>query len=165
MYQYQYYFFFSLISALAPKTAYQSGSRLFVFSDFIWKCFLHNLPACCHLAAFAPQQNSTNSLALAYLAFCILFWSTSLFSDSFLFIFFFFLVNNFKAKKFFLQANKEQRKTNISHTSLCVFFQRSDFQCCREPKQRQVCSIIRKGHPVWLVADCPGHLYACQIIV
>lgn len=113
-------FFFSLISALAPKTAYQSGSRLFVFSDFIWKCFLHNLPACCHLAAFAPQQNSTNSLALAYLAFCILFWSTSLFSDSFLFIYFFFWSIISRPKSFFYKQTKNKEK-QTSATPVCVF--------------------------------------------
>lgn len=108
--------FYSLISASAPKTAYQSGSRLFVFSDFIWKCFLHNLPACCHLAAFAPQQNSTNSLALAYLAFCILFWYTSLFSD----FFFFFLSIISRPKSFFFKQTKNKEK-QTSATPVCVF--------------------------------------------
>lgn len=105
-------FFYPLTSASAPKTAYQLGTSLFV-SLFA--------PACCHLAAFAPQQNSTNSLASTCLAFCILFWSTSLFFQLFFFVCVcIFLSIISRPKSFFFKQTKNKEK-QTSATPVCVF--------------------------------------------
>lgn len=111
---------------------------------YIWGniLLLHNLPLNCHLAAFSPQQNSTNSLVLAALELCILFWYTGLFSHCF-------FINNCKAKKFFLRKQRT-KKTNISHT----FFFRGLTFSAEGTKAAASGQHHYKGQPIWLITDC-----------
>lgn len=108
---------------------------------------MHSLPVNYPLAVFSPQQNLTNSLALSYHAFCILFWSAGLF-------FWLLFINNYKAKNSSL-ANKAK-----PHQFVCFFVFRGLTFSAEGNLRGCKCKVQHhwKGQSLWLTSESPSHI-------